>query len=222
MPKDLSPQKIISMILRHVKLIILVVILTTLVTFGYSKFFITPTYSTSALIIVSNYDEDATVPTSNPTGKTDISNISASAILAKQCVTLFSNVPDMVNLMNGAYVNFTQVDEANFIQISATSANAQQAANVANQLAEAAPVCFGKYFDNGKVEIVRSATAPGAPSSPNITQNTLYGIVIGMILGVLLAFFIEIIDTTIKSGDDLAKTYNIPVFAEIVDFEQEG
>ena len=38
----------------------------------------------------------------------------------------------------------------------------------------------------------------------------------------IISFLLEIIDTTIKPGDDLYKMYEIPVFAEIVDFETEG
>lgn len=41
-------------------------------------------------------------------------------------------------------------------------------------------------------------------------------------LSVLLALFLEVIDTTVKPGDDLYKMYGIPVFAGIVDIESEG
>lgn len=221
--KDLTPQKILTIVLRHIKLIVLIAILTTLITYGYSKFFITPTYTASAMLFVQNYDENATQPTSFNTGKADISSISASATLAKQCVYLFTNSPDMTNIASGAYVSITTVDESNFLRITATAPNAQQAANVVNQLADQAPKCFASYYDNnGKISTVTSATPPSIPSSPNVKQNTLYGVVIGIVLGVLLSLFLEIIDTTIKAGDDLAKMYKLPVFAEIVDFEQEG
>lgn len=226
MPKDLTPQKIISMLLRHVKLIILIAVLSTLITYGYSKFFITPSYSASALILIQNYDEDsAKQATTSPyynTGRVNVGDISASATLAGNCVVLFSNSPDMTALMTGASVTIEQESESNFIRITATSSNPQLAANVANQLAEQAPVCFADKFTYGKVDTIRSATAPSEPSAPNVNQNTMFGFFVGLILGVLLAFFLEIIDTTIKPGDDLAKLYKLPVFAEIVDFEKEG
>jgi capsular polysaccharide biosynthesis protein len=224
MPKDLTPQKIASMLLRHVKLIVLISILATLIAYGYSKFFITPSYSASALILIQNYDEDATQATTSSYygAKVNVSDISASATLASNCVVLFSNSPDMTALMSGASVTISQENDSNFIRISATASNPQLAANVANQLAEQAPVCFSQKFTYGKVDTVSSASAPSAPSAPNVNQNTMYGFFVGLIIGVLLAFFLEIIDTTIKPGDDLAKIYGIPVFAEIVDFEKEG
>ncbi len=228
MPKDLTPQKIIGMLLRHIKLILLISALVTLISYGYSSFFITPVYSTSSLILIHNYNEEVTTKATTyyneSRGRVSVSDISLSSTLAGSCVILFSNMPDMTSLMSGATVTFEQVEESPFIRINASSSNPQVAANVCNQLAEQAPKCFRDQYGegNGKVTIITSAAAPTTPVSPNVNQNTLYGLAIGAILGILLAFFLEIIDTTLKPGDDLAKLYGIPVFAEIVDFEKEG
>ena len=225
MPKDLTPQKILSMLMRHVKLIILVAALVTLIAYGYSSFFITPVYSASSLIMVQNYSEYySTQPTTsyngyNTKGRIDSGNISASSTIAANCVILFSNSPDMTSLMTDATVDIEQVEEQNFIRFNASSANPQVAANVANQLAEQAPKTFASIYgkDKGRVDTITSAVAPTTPISPNINQNTLIGLGIGLVLGILLAFFLEIIDTTLKPGDDLAKLNNLPEFSEIVD-----
>ncbi len=230
MPKDLTPQKILYMLLRHLKLIFLITALVTLIVYGYSTFFITPVYSASSLILIHNYNEDETTratgyyDANNQRGRVNVSEIQQSATLAGSCVILFNNMPEMTALMSGASVNFEQVDESSFIRINASSSNPQVAANVANQLADQAPKCFQDMYGkgNGKVDKITNATAPSSPSSPNITQNTLYGLVVGLIIGILLSFMLEIIDTTLKPGDDLSKMYNIPVFAEIVDFEKAG
>jgi len=50
----------------------------------------------------------------------------------------------------------------------------------------------------------------------------IMGFLVGLILALGIAFLIEIVDTTIKPDDDLYAIYDIPVFAEIVDFEVEG
>ncbi len=228
MPKDLTPQKILAMLMRHIKLIFLVTALVTLIVYGYSSFFITPVYSTSSLILIHNYNEEYTTKSSTyyatSPGRVQVSEIAQSTTLAGHCVILFSNMPDMTSLMSGANVTFEQIEDSPFIRINASSSNPQVAANVCNQLAEQAPKCFEDEYGegNGKVTIITSAAAPTSPVSPNVNQNTLYGLAIGAILGILLAFFLEIIDTTLKPGDDIAKLYGIPVFAEIVDFEKEG
>ena len=48
------------------------------------------------------------------------------------------------------------------------------------------------------------------------------GLLIGLVLSLVISFLLEIVDTTIKPSDDLYKQYDIPVFAEIIDFDAEG
>ena len=50
----------------------------------------------------------------------------------------------------------------------------------------------------------------------------LIGAAIGFIASCLISILIELIDTTIKSEDDIQDIYGIPVFAEIPDFENQG
>ncbi len=233
MPKDLTPRKIFYMLLRHVKLIFLITALVTLIVYGYSSFFITPVYSTSSLILIQSYNEDISVKSTKyyqatQAGRVAVSDIQQSASLASSCVILFENMPEMTSLMSGATVTFEQVQkndvDSNFIRINVSSSNPQVAANVANQLADQSPKCFADMYGkgNGKVSKINSASVPASPSSPNVNQNTLYGLAIGFAIGILLSFMLEIIDTTLKPGDDISKMYNIPVFAEIVDFEKAG
>lgn len=229
MPKDLTPRKIFYMLLRHIKLIFLITALVTLIAYGYSSFFITPVYSASSLILIQSYNDGVTTKSTKyyqqtQPGRVAVSDIQQSASLASSCVILFENMPEMTALMSGASATFEQIEESNFIKINTSSSNPQVAANVANQLADQAPKCFSDMYGkgNGKVSKIKGASAPSAPTSPNVNQNTLYGLAIGLVLGVLLSFMLEIIDTTLKPGDDLSKMYNIPVFAEIVDFEKAG
>ncbi len=228
MPKDLTPQKIIGMLLRHIKLIFLIAVLVTLIAYGYSTFFITPVYSASSTIHIwytkEDFNQYATQATSvYGNRRADTGGITASASLASNCVILFQQSPMMTQYFSSGSVSISQVSESNVIQFSVTSSNPKICSNVANQLADAAPECFESFFgDVGTVKTIRTATEPTSPISPNINRNTMIGAIIGFIIGVLLAFFLEIIDTTLKPGDDLAKLYGLPVFAEIVDFEKEG
>ena len=54
------------------------------------------------------------------------------------------------------------------------------------------------------------------------TKNMLIGAAIGLIASCLISILIELIDTTIKSEDDIQDIYGIPIFAEIPDFENQG
>jgi polysaccharide biosynthesis transport protein len=53
------------------------------------------------------------------------------------------------------------------------------------------------------------------PSKPNIKINMLLGIAAGIILSVSLAFFLEYIDTSVKTMDDVARLLQVPVMGVI-------
>jgi succinoglycan biosynthesis transport protein ExoP len=57
---------------------------------------------------------------------------------------------------------------------------------------------------------------PGlAPVKPNKPLNIALGLIIGLIMGVGLAFFIEYLDTSVKTIDDVERTFQAPVLGVI-------
>lgn len=53
--KDLTPQFFLKLLIKHLKFIILLTVIGTVLTLLYANFFITPQYSASAMVIVQNY-----------------------------------------------------------------------------------------------------------------------------------------------------------------------
>ncbi|MBK1881597.1 polysaccharide biosynthesis tyrosine autokinase [Luteolibacter pohnpeiensis] len=54
-----------------------------------------------------------------------------------------------------------------------------------------------------------------APVSPNVTLNLALGAVVGLIFGVGIAFFLEYMDTSVKSMEDVERYLQVPVLAVI-------
>lgn len=219
---------VLRMFLAHIKLIVIVTLVGTIIAFIYVSFFVTPIYSASALILVQNdasfvYDGGNSTSSSLDSQKVNIGDITSSVTLANTCAVLFKQDPDMKSIIGGNSVSISPVEDSYFLTINATSSDPNTAANVANRVAQEAPNVFAKYFgDAGKVDMVDEASIPSSPSSPSVPKYTMIGFIVGLVISLVISFLIEIIDTTIKPGDDLYKMYDIPVFAEIVDFEPEG
>ena len=229
MTKQITISDLLKMFLNHIKLIILVTLLGGALAFIYVSYMVTPMYTTSALIIVQNGSSfEADINNNNNSGsvsgeKVNMNDVTSSVMLANTCSTLFTVDPTMKSIISGASVSITPVEDSYFLRITSTSSDPHTAANIANLVASTAPEVFKKYFgDGGKVDTVDVAAVPSAPASPNKMRYILIGFLVGLVVSLVISFLIEIVDTTIKPGEDLFKQYDIPVFAEIVDFDQEG
>ena len=65
------------------------------------------------------------------------------------------------------------------------------------------------------VEIVEEAEPPMKPSSPLVVLNIFLSVVLGLLAGTGLAFFVEYLDVSIKTVDEVEKYLGLPVMAVI-------
>jgi capsular exopolysaccharide synthesis family protein len=65
------------------------------------------------------------------------------------------------------------------------------------------------------VTIIQPAVPSMKPVRPNKPLNILLGVVFGLVVGIGLAFFIEYLDTSVKTIDDVERTLQAPVLGVI-------
>jgi succinoglycan biosynthesis transport protein ExoP len=72
------------------------------------------------------------------------------------------------------------------------------------------------------IQIVDPAELPASPYKPNKRQNLLLAAVVGLFLGVGLAFFFEYLDNTIKTPEDLEQWARLPSFGMVPEISTNG
>jgi len=71
------------------------------------------------------------------------------------------------------------------------------------------------------IQIVDQAELPTKPYKPNKRLNLLLAAVVGLFLGVGLAFFFEILDNTVKTPEDLEQLIRLPSFGMVPEISSE-
>ena len=70
------------------------------------------------------------------------------------------------------------------------------------------------------IRIMDYARTPGSPIKPRKRQNAMLGLLMGLFLGGGLAFFMEYLDTSVRTAEDVEKHLSWPVLGIIPRFDQ--
>lgn len=65
------------------------------------------------------------------------------------------------------------------------------------------------------VWVVEDAAVPGAPFNKQIRRSVMMGILVSLMLGVGLAFFVEYLDNTVKTVEDAESRLNLPLIGAV-------
>jgi capsular polysaccharide biosynthesis protein len=117
-----------------------------------------------------------------------------------------------------ANLNVEQVSQTQFIQVSFADPNPKRAQQVINAL--------GNVFSDQISEVSPSANAvtatvweravvPDYPVSPNPLRNGFLALVLGLMIGVALAFLLEQLDDSWRSPEEAEQISGVPTFGVI-------
>jgi uncharacterized protein involved in exopolysaccharide biosynthesis len=74
---------------------------------------------------------------------------------------------------------------------------------------------IGENIDVSNIRIVEEAVAPGMPIRPDKVRNLLLGMALGLMTGMMLAFFREYLDRSIRTEEDIQRYLKLPVLSVI-------
>lgn len=117
-------------------------------------------------------------------------------------------------------VSVTQKGNTEIFGINVIDVIPERAKDIANETSEVFKEAIVEIMKTDNVQILDEAVLPEEPISPNVLRNTLLGFIIGLFLSA--AFFIlkELLDTTIKTSDDVSEALNIPVLGVLPDVKR--
>ena len=205
--------------------IILIVLIFAVIGVIYTMGFITPVYTSSTTLVLatSSRENQGTTNTTNSITMTDVtlnSNlVSTYSVIVKSKDVLGQVISNLgidiswENLKNN--VTVSAVEDTEVIEISVTNENPQYATDIANEIAKVFSDKVAEIYNINNVHIVDEAETPAGPSNINHTKDVIIFAFIGVVVAVVYVLIANMLDTTIKSADDIERLYKLPVLASI-------
>jgi capsular polysaccharide biosynthesis protein len=215
-------QEYLQIIKKRWLLILAITVSAAAISAVVSFFVIKPTYKSDISVIIGKTDTSLG-GSSQTANYNDIlmyqklvktySELAKSRTVAEHVIKSLD-----LNMTPGALQGMISVSpkgDTEFLTIAVTSRNAEQAMNIANQLARSlkAVSIDVKKMDN--VSILDAALLPTSPASPRPMLNIAIAFFLGLMVSVGLVFLLEYLDSTVKTQDDIEKLIGVPVIGVI-------
>lgn len=216
---EITLQEIFSILWGRALLIILCTLLGGVLAFGVTAFMISPEYTAKVSMYVNNSEgkQDAymninDINASQKLVSTYVEILKSDTVLNKviEVAELEYTATDIREMMSASSVNGTEIFE-----IKVISKDPEESALIANTIAEVGPEEIVRVVKAGSVELIDPAKVPTNPSAPNVMLNTIIGVMLGGVLSVLGVLVCAMLDTRIKTEEDLEKVYALPILGAI-------
>lgn len=185
---------------------------------GYTKFFITPTYtSTSTMLVLSK-----------ETTLTSLADLQLGTQLAQDYQVLITSRPVLEQVVENlelpmnykglrGCISVTNPSGTRMLNISVTLSDAKLAKTVVDELAGVASVYIGDKMEVTPPKIIEEGELPVYKTSPNMQKNVMMGFLAGIVLVAGIVVVLELLDDTVKNEDDIERYLGIPTFAVVPD-----
>jgi len=227
MEETISLQDLFKTVKKRIGLIALLTLLAVTIAGVVSFLVLTPMYETSTQILVNQEASEATQLT-NQNIQTDLQLINTYSVIIKSPAIL-DEVSSQLNLdmtveQLNEKITVATAENSQVVNITVQDEDPGQAVDIANTTAVVFEGEIQELMNVDNVSILSPAVLKENPSpvAPNPVLNMAIAAVIGLMLGVGIAFLIEYLDTTIKDQQDIEDILGIPMLGIISPIKEEA
>lgn len=204
--------------------IISIILIFLIIGIIYTFMFITPKYKSYTSLVLAKSDstsEDAK----------DTSTITQTDItLNQKLVSTYSELIKSKNVLREVIKNLninedeeslkrnitvSAVKDTELIQITVTNYYPDRASDIANEIAKVFTKKVGEIYHINNVYIVDEAESSYIPYNINHVKDILIFIVVGFVVSIAYVLIVNLLDTTIKTAEDVEKQLDVTVLASI-------
>lgn len=216
MEETISLQDLFKTIRKRLGLIALLTILAITIAGVISFLVLTPVYQTSTEILV-NQSPSETGQLTNQNIQTDLQLINTYSGIIKSPAILDQVVEemnlDMTTDQLTSKITVSNADQSQIVNITVQDEDPAMAVEIANTTASVFENDIQELMNVDNVTILSPAVLKENPSpvAPNPMLNMAIAGVVGLMLGVGIAFLMEYLDTTMKDQQDIEDVLGLPL-----------
>ena len=202
--------------------ILLIVAIFMLIGVIYTIGFVTPVYTSSTTLLLGKSE--------STTGKTDTittTDIALNSKLVSTYTTLVQSKTVLKQVISNLgmddlkeeelknNITVSQEKDTEIIRLSVTNKNATTAAKLANETAKVLIERVSNIYKINNVQVVDQAEVETSPSNINHAKDIMIFACVGIVVSVMYVLIANMLDTTIKSAEEVEKEFKVPVLASI-------
>ena len=225
--EELDLKELLQLFCEKIVQIILIIAIFVVIGIVYTIGFVTPKYcSTTSLILATNNSTNVAsqngITTNDLTLNSKLVSTYSTLAKSKKVVrAVLSNLGLDGNLEDSVRKNISvsTVSDAEFLEITVTNEDPVWAQKIANEVAKVFIQNVQEYYKLDNVHVVDEAEVDNNPYNVNIMKNIVIFAGIGVVVAVLYVLLLNMLDTTIKSAEDIEKVAGVTVLASIPIYE---
>ncbi len=211
----------------HILLITLIFIVIGII---YTIGFVTPMYTSSTTLVLAGADK--TTDTNKQGSTITTTDVTLNSKLVETYSVILQTKDVLREVIKNLGINISEeeiknnitvssVKNTEVIQISVNNENATNAAKITNEIAKVFSKKVGEIYNINNVYVLDEAEVSKNPSNINHTKDIVIFSLIGIVISVMYVLVANMLDTTIKTQEDIEKAIKIPVLANIPIYNME-
>lgn len=227
--EELDLKEIFSLFWNKKIQIILITAIFMVIGVVYTLGFVKPVYTASTTLVLAkienqkNQNGDDTITTSDITLNSKLVSTYSELVKSKKVLReVISNLGmkiDEEKLRQS--VSVSSVKDTELIEIKITNSDPAVAARIANETAKVFIENVTEMYSISNVHIVDEAEVPTGPSNIHRVRDVIIFTFGGIVISVIYVLLLNMLDTTVKSAEDVEKLLDIPVLATIPFYDPE-
>ncbi|HBT71469.1 MAG TPA: capsular biosynthesis protein [Lysinibacillus sp.] len=225
MNEEMTIQSLIKVLLKRWFFILMLMLLSMGIAILISYYIQTPIYEAETQLLVNqkSYENQQLVGAQNV--DTDLRLINTYNVIIKSPVIL-AKVIDVLSLDTTPdelmkQIEVSSANNSQVVNIRVQDKDEENAVKIANSIAEVfkeeIPVLM--HVDNINILFVAQSSEQPVPVKPNKMLNLIIAAICGFALAIVLAYFLETIDRTIKTEQDIEEILSLPVIGVVSNIE---